>query len=145
MASQRKRSPAQPDDFAAARRAFERWRKTRSSGERIPEPLWRSAVRLARKHGVNPTAKALGLDYYSLKARLEGDAAARRKPREPKRRARRKSAFVELPITGISRGDNGHAVVLERRDGTKLRVELNAAPDAGDLEAMARALLSAAQ
>ncbi len=143
MVSQRKRSTPQPD-FSAARRAFDRWRKSRSSGERIPEQLWRSAVRLGRKYGINPTAKALGLDYYSLKNRLNGDGAAGNKRRKPIRRAAHRSAFVELPVASDSR-HNGHAVVLERRDGTKLRVELGVAPQADDLEAIARALLSAAQ
>jgi hypothetical protein len=33
--------------------------------------LWAAAVELAREYGVNKTARALGLDYYSLKRRLE--------------------------------------------------------------------------
>ena len=144
MASQRKRSTAKPEDFAAARRAFDRWRQNRSSGERIPKPLWSSAVRLARKHGVNPTAKALGLDYYSLKNRLESDDAARRKGQRSPRRAARKPAFVEVPLTGMAKRA-GYAVVLEHRDGAKLRFEFDSAPDAGNLEAIARALLCAAQ
>jgi hypothetical protein len=142
MASQR--TAAKTDDFTAARRAFERWRKSRSSGCRIPESLWNSAVRLARKHGVNPTARALGLDYYSLKKRLENDAASRRKRRQRRPRATRKPAFVELPFSEVTKRV-GCAVVLEQRDGVKLRFEFDSSPDAGDLEAVARALLGAAQ
>ena len=142
MASNPKRSTANPDDFAAARQALERWRESRSGGDRIPEPLWRSEVRLARKHGVNPTAKALGLDYYSLKNRL--DDVPRRKRRQPKPRATRKPAFVELPLADLTKR-GGYRVVLKKPDGAKLRFEFDATPDTGDLEAIARALLSVAE
>jgi len=36
----------------------------------MPERLWTAAVGLARIHGVNPIARELRLDYYSLKQRL---------------------------------------------------------------------------
>ena len=50
---------------------LERWRKTRKRCSSIPDGLWAAAVELARQYGVNKTARALGLDYYSLKRRLE--------------------------------------------------------------------------
>jgi hypothetical protein len=56
---------------------------------RIPERLWALAVRLAKTHGVSRTATALGLDYYSLKKRVE--AAAGQAPSSG-------PAFVELPV-----------------------------------------------
>jgi len=54
----RKLGPAQPDTPAA-------------TGLRMPEALWKAAARLARAHGLSPVAKALGLDYYSLKKRTD--------------------------------------------------------------------------
>ena len=144
MASHRKRSTAKTDDFAATRQSLELWRESRSGGSRIPEPLWTSAVQLAHKHGVNPTAKALGLDYYSLKNRLGSDDASRVKRRQPKPCAARKSAFVEIPFANATKRE-GYTVVLERRDGAKLRLEFDSAPDLGNLESVARALLNAAQ
>jgi len=36
----------------------------------MPEALWRRAATLADKYGLNPTARALGLNYYSLKRHL---------------------------------------------------------------------------
>jgi hypothetical protein len=60
-------------------------------GERIPESLWNSAAKMAAKYGVNPTARALNLDYYSLKKRV--DAASRSVPA---------STFVELPSAAMS-------------------------------------------
>jgi hypothetical protein len=41
----------------------------------MPEELWSAAVRLARSHGINPIARALHLDYSSLKRRLEDPGA----------------------------------------------------------------------
>jgi len=37
----------------------------------MPEELWQEAARIARVHGINPTASALGLNYYGLKGRTE--------------------------------------------------------------------------
>jgi hypothetical protein len=51
-----------PADLQRARNRFQTWRKRRKRGTCIPHPLWTLAVRLARTHGVNRTARALGLD-----------------------------------------------------------------------------------
>ena len=64
------KSPAFPPRLEALRRRFKQWRRTRKIGSRNPEPLWSSAVNVAQAHGIHPTAKALGLDYYSLKKHL---------------------------------------------------------------------------
>ena len=53
------------------RRRFDRWRDTRDGRRRIPQGLWASAVKAASRYGLNPTARALGLDYYSLKKHVE--------------------------------------------------------------------------
>jgi hypothetical protein len=47
-------------DLEDLRRQFAAWRKTRKHRDRTPEQLWSSAADLARRHGVNPIAKALG-------------------------------------------------------------------------------------
>ena len=48
------------------RERLESWRRTRTT-RGIPEVLWRSAVRLARRAGVYAVARGLGLNYDSLK------------------------------------------------------------------------------
>jgi hypothetical protein len=58
------------------RRRFERWRETRRAGSRIPGSLWAAAVRMAGTCGLHRTARALRLDYYSLKERVEQQATA---------------------------------------------------------------------
>jgi len=56
------------------RRRLERWRRTRRGRDRIPEELWGLAVAAVGTYGLNKTARALGLDYYSLKRRVESAA-----------------------------------------------------------------------
>src|SRR5262245_57246917 len=63
---------AQSSDFVGVRGRFDEWRRDRRSGSRIPKPLWDSAIQLARAHGISPVARALRLDYYSLKRHLDG-------------------------------------------------------------------------
>jgi hypothetical protein len=65
-----------PARLETLRRRFERWRRTRRVRSRIPEPLWVSAVKVAGTYGIHRTAKALRLDYYSLKERVEQTRAA---------------------------------------------------------------------
>lgn len=89
------------------------WRRSRVPGDRIPKPLWRLAARLAVEYGLNPTAKALQLDYYSLKQHaeslsLESDS---------------RPMFMELPSTSLP-----HAIecVIEFENGAgdSMRVHL---------------------
>ena len=60
-----------PAPLARGRARFEAWRRARTPGTRIPERLWKLAVKLADAHGLSPTASALRLDYYGLKRRVE--------------------------------------------------------------------------
>jgi hypothetical protein len=68
-------STSQPTDLPVAlrtaRRQLDRWRSRHRPHTRLPEELWHKAVTLARRHGLNKTASALGLKYYSLKKRME--------------------------------------------------------------------------
>lgn len=99
--------------LARAQARFRDWRRKRTIGARIPEPLWKLAVKLAVAHGVCRTASALGLDYYSLKQRFEA-AAGRQPATEP--------AFVELPASLAV----GKQCTFELADGagSTLRVQL---------------------
>lgn len=66
------RSPAQSlSRLRGVQRRFEQWRRERKGRARIPEPLWRAAVKIAEIYGVNRTTTALRLDYYALKKRVE--------------------------------------------------------------------------
>ena len=96
------------------RRHIARWRETRTHrGAPMPAALWAAAIALARQHGLYTTARALRVDYGSLKKRL-GTTRARRVPAP---------AFIELPAarpTGL-----GPCVIdLEGRRGRRLRIEV---------------------
>lgn len=57
-------------ELSRAAERFERWRRTRGRGQRIPARLWRLATDVAGRHGVSRTSGVLRLDYYALKERL---------------------------------------------------------------------------
>ena len=67
-----------PPALSRARCQLDRWRsRQRNTRARLPEELWQKAVVLASKHGLNKTARALGLKYDSLRKHLDetgGDA-----------------------------------------------------------------------
>jgi hypothetical protein len=100
-----------PASLSRLGQRFAVWRETRKTGERIPEPLWRAAVKLAATCGLNRTARFLKLDYYSLKKRL--DRASSTVP---------SSAFVELPSSTVVSGE----CVIEWEDaaGSRMRIQL---------------------
>jgi len=60
-----------PVKLLKLQRRFAAWRASRRAGQRIPEALWDDACKLAGTFGLNRTAVALKLDYYSLKKQME--------------------------------------------------------------------------
>ena len=91
-----------PKDIADAKLRVDHWRKTREKAGRMPEDLWGVAVRVARKRGINAVAKALHLDYYSLKRHVKASGGARsRKPAAARRSVPKKKpapAFVAVDV-----------------------------------------------
>ena len=115
-----------PLRLEAVRRRFERWRRTRKVRSAVPEPLWDSAVKMAGAYGLHRTSKALRVNYYSLKKRVEREAAVVAGPPEKDVAA----TFIELvPPVGV--GPCECTMELETPDGAKMRVHLQggAAPD----------------
>lgn len=112
-----------PADLARLERRFSAWRRSRSVGERIPDPLWESAAQVAAEHGVNRTASILRLDYYSLKKRVDG-----RRPSS--------ATFVELPSPSFPVA--GECVIeMEDSRGARMRVHLKG-PNMPDLLPLSR-------
>jgi hypothetical protein len=136
-----KRTRDLPARLEGLRRRFDRWRRTRKARTRIPEPLWASAVKLAGTYGIHRTAKALGIDYYGLKKRVEEKPVdAKRAGRRPAATAGKASAatggatFVELPPAAWP-GSGECTMELEDAGGAKLRVHVKGlgAPDLAEL------------
>ena len=128
-----KRTDALPSRLKGLRRRFERWRRTRKVRTRIPEPLWASAVKLAGRYGIHRTAKALRVDYYALKERVEQNAVIAGIQQEPAATASKaagEAEFLELPAAGWL-GAGECTLELDDAVGAKLRVHLKgfATPD----------------
>ncbi len=121
-----------PVQLQEVRRRFQRWRQSRPAGTRIPASLWDAAAKMARSYGVNRTAKALGLDYYSLKERAEAqDGSPSNCAAEEK-----VATFWELPP--LQAGSTSECILeLEDAEGAKMRVHLKGCP-APDLAALSR-------
>jgi len=117
-----------PGPLERTRDRFENWRRGRRLGARIPQRLWNAAVNMARSYGVHRAASTLGLDYYSLKKRVEEhDADAPRAAKtDPDENLPRFLELVPAPM-----GATECILELEQPNGAKLRVHLKgaAAPD----------------
>lgn len=118
-----------PAALKKARERFEAWRETRTPGDRIPERLWKLAVKTAENHGPYKTSRALRLDYMDLKRRIPGGvvkAAGKRKA----------PSFVEVRGTEALRAAECVAWV-EDSSGTRMRLELRGL-DAAQIGTLAR-------
>ena len=105
-------------DFPAAlsrtQGKLRQWRRLGRPGAWIPEDLWREAAALARTYGIHRTARALRLNYYSLKKRL----TARAGPGRPV------PQFVELLPGGMPGPRSECLIEVEEASGAKLRIHL---------------------
>jgi hypothetical protein len=125
-------------DLRRARQRFSGWRQTRTAGSRIPEPLWTLATELATVHGLHRTASVLGLDYYSLKQRVESSCRSGNHPGDQ----RTPAAFVELsppslPLASPSSSGGECLLEFENGLGAKMRIHLKG-HDAPDLASICR-------
>src|ERR1700689_1197173 len=115
-----------------ARGLFEEWRNHRSGKARIPVELWSAAVEVARKEGINRTARQLHVAWDDLKRRMETQGGVAGQPGSP--------AFVELvspPVPSVPEC----TLEVEGHRG-KLRIQLKGA-SASDLATLSRALWGA--
>lgn len=115
-----------------AKGRFEEWRNNRRGKARIPGELWSAAVEVARKEGINRTARELHVAWDDLKRRMATAGEVQRQPVSP--------AFVELvapPAQSVPE------CTLEVEGGRgKLRIQLKGA-SASDLATLSRALWEA--
>jgi hypothetical protein len=117
------RQPANtPVALSAARRQFDHWRSQQPNKRaRLPKELWSQAVALARKHGLNKTARALGLKYYSLKKHLEATATNESKPGQGR------YEFLELLPSPVATSPLECTIELEDGNGTTMRMHVKGA------------------
>ena len=110
----RKSASPIPEPIAQLQRQFDEFRSTRPRRARLPEPLWQSAVELARQHGLYSVAHPLRLDYVQLKKRLGGVGLSRKKAAKP--------AFVEL-IASHPATMSECVIEFESSIGSKMRIQ----------------------
>lgn len=113
ISAKESQSPIINSQLERLQRRLEAWRKSHKPRSRLPGKLWNSAVRLAGQCGLNKTAKALHLDYYDLKNRVNAGAVIH----EPA------PSFVEL-VPAASSPFPECLIELEARSGTKMRIHL---------------------
>jgi hypothetical protein len=109
------RSKTPTVDLEEAKARFGEWRQNRRGKARIPAELWSAAVAVARKEGLNRTARELHVAWDDLKRRME---EASPKPVLP--------AFVEL-VTPRAPSLPECMIELEGRRA-KLRIQLKNVP-----------------
>ena len=101
-----------------AKARFEEWRNNRSGKARIPAELWSAAVEVARKEGINRTARELHVAWDDLKRRMAPMGEVPQQPGSP--------AFVEL-VAPRAESIPECMIELEGRRG-KLRIHVKGAP-----------------
>jgi hypothetical protein len=107
----------------------------------MPEPLWEAAVELTQSAGVYPIARALQLNYQSLKCRV-AIAASRTDGAGRGTGTGAPRGFVELgpPLPIAPSPSSGPVVELSAGDGAKLTIRLPA-ERVLDVERLAEAFL----
>ena len=116
------------EDVEQARRRFAEFREAHAVRSRLPEELWATAAKLARRDGITATARVLGVDRPSLQK--WADRLEPRVPTKPPKSRGRHSldgsaapAFVEL-LTASTGTATGCVVEVESVSGGKLRLDL---------------------
>ena len=110
-------NPLDSNPLEQLRDRFELWRGEHPGRHRLPQDLWSAAANVAQQYGMNRTARALRLSYYSLKEHMSGSRA-----RERKRRGSTK--FVELTPWSPARIPEC-SVELEKGRGAKIKIQLH--------------------
>src|SRR5471030_156771 len=111
-----------------AKGRFEEWRTNRRGKARIPAELWSAAVEVARKEGLNRTARELHVAWDDLKRRVAITGEVPGQPGSP--------AFVEL-VAPQTQSVPECILEVEGRRG-KLRIQLKGA-SSSELATLSRA------
>lgn len=119
---------ALPDILPITKSRIEKWRAKRRPRERMPEHLWREAAGYAKVQGVHKVAKALRLDYYSLKKRVTADEELRKTVPD----------FIEVLREAVPAARPECVIEIEDGSGAKLRISL-CGREIPDIPALTRA------
>jgi hypothetical protein len=112
---------AEAEMIEGLRARIEAWRGSEARGRAMPKELWEEAGAAAQLLGVFRVARALSLNYQTLKRRA-GTA-------DTKRAAAGRADFIELPgVRAPFVGSSGNEAVVEvlATDGARLTVRVRA-------------------
>jgi hypothetical protein len=123
------------NDLEQLKRRFEEFRSVQKLRGRLPESLWKEAAEAARRYGLNPTTRALRLDYNRLKERLVAAPGAAKQ----KKQVSPTPAFVQLIGPAANTTTECH-IEVESEQGAKLGLEVKSVA-AGELAGLIRAFL----
>ena len=117
----------------ALRARIQHWRRTRAKRTAMPENLWAAAVELTGDRDVYPVARALKLNYDTLRARVLETELARR----PERGDDCETAFVELDALQVFGAPPERESVVEviRVDGSRMTIRTHGVLDVASLSA----------
>ena len=113
----------------------DRWRSSRKRFSPMPERLWSEATVLARELGVHRIKCALGLNYESLKKRVQEESG------DEERAGAQVPGFVEWSGAELLGPTRGTVVEVHEAFGGRLTIQLGAGSDldvAGLVEAFRR-------
>jgi hypothetical protein len=111
-----------PKALYEARCQLDNWRSQRPSKRtRLPKEFWQKAVALAKEHGLNKTARALNVKYYSLKKHLDEAVADEGGP------AKTQPDFVELLPGTVTAGGVECTMEWADRHGATVRMHIRGA------------------
>lgn len=106
---------------------IEGWRRMRPRPRAMPEPLWSEAAALARELGVYRVARALRLNFDTLKRRAKhsGTPAARRRLVAQAAAMAHSHSFVEVTgLAGLSAAAGQTVVEVVASDGARLSIRM---------------------
>lgn len=118
------------EDIEQVRRRFAEYRAVHAVRSRLPEALWAAAAKLARRDGIQATARALDVDRPSLRKwtdRLEPNHSATVGKPQTQRRSKKTTepppAFLEL-LAQTTGAATSCLMEVESPRGGKLRLDL---------------------
>jgi hypothetical protein len=127
-------SASHREDVEQLVRRFAEFRSIHAVRSRLPEELWAAAAKLARRDGIEATARALDVDRPSLQKWTDRfEPGAQPRPRRQVRQRRTGGtviaapAFVEL-LAQTAGAAPSCLVEVESQRGAKMRLELKGIP-----------------
>jgi len=117
-------------EIEGLRGKIEGWRGSQPKSRSMPEELWQEASKAARRLGAGRVARALGLNYETLKQGVLSNGSGGHRGGVRRKTQRGGIGFIELkglPALGQSAAREEMVVEMVAADGARLTIRVNAA------------------